>query len=121
MDQPRQLSEDEWARVIEIASNYPEIAEQINNDNIKELGREWVGYSGQPGFVTYFDSALISGVARPHKGLWYYPAILFIFRSRIDNDAGGRLVAVDIETGRVVFSMLEGLLPPPPLKPRPPG
>ena len=119
LSQPRSLTEEEWNRVIEIASTDPEVIKQSANGNIGDMERWWVVYGGGPGFNRETDSNITSGKARlPTGARWYYPATLFLYRMRTDR--GGQLVAVDLNTGKVVLSNgYDGPYPPP--KPKPPG
>jgi hypothetical protein len=63
----------------------------------------WVGYAGGPGHLSI--SELESKGFE--KGLWYYPAIRFVYRSRTDRN--GQTVGVDLNTERIVFSGPYGL------------
>ena len=115
MNPPRALTEAEWGRIEEIARTDPVVAAQIKNNNIGAAERWWIGYTGGVGNLGDEDSAVTSSSYKPLPDAWYYPAILFLFISRTDRD--GQYVAVDLTTGRVVFSSNLGL---PPERPFPP-
>jgi hypothetical protein len=114
MDKPRPLTKEEWDKVIEIASTDPEVARQAANNNIRAREFWWVAYAGGPGvyadsddaIIGGADSAIMSGKARlPTIECWYYPAIRFESPGTDHlGDYLGRLVAVDLATGKIVLS-----------------
>ena len=91
LDQPGSWNEDEWEKVIELARTEPEVQRQIKKDNIRDMVYYWVGYAGGSGHLSRSIPELESKGFE--EGLWYYPAIKFVYRSRTDRN--GQIVAVD--------------------------
>jgi hypothetical protein len=117
INEPSALSQEEWDRVVEITRTDPEVTKQNVNNNIRDIERWWVAYGGGQGAWAEADSVIMSRKTFPPEGWWFYPAMMFLLRSF--TDSMGILVAVDINSERVVFSSAWlGIVP---TKPRPPG
>ncbi len=65
MSKPRNLADDEWNKVIEIASTDQQVIVQNKSNNVGELEHYWVGYVGGPGVYVETDSNIISGKVNP--------------------------------------------------------
>ena len=100
MEDPRILADDEWNKVVELARTDQEVTNQAEKNNVGDLIYYWVGYAGGPGVYVDPASDIISGKVIPPEGCWFYPAIKFVYISRTDRN--GQLVAVDLETKKMV-------------------
>jgi hypothetical protein len=116
MDKPGPLSQAEWDKVLSLAGKDTEITNQYKNNNIISTTRLWVEYDGDAGWLDDSDSLILSGKAHlPTKYTWYYPGISFYYRNKITipghMDSTGRMVGVDIKTGKIIFTYNEWTIP----------
>lgn len=121
MLQPRTLSAEEWDKVTEIARTDPQAVKQIEKDNIYNAEHYWVGYAGGPGSNSFADSEFMAGKIGPPGYHWYYPAIMFNYRSRVylsqRDNRDAQLVGVDLNTSKIVYYAGRGGVIPPRIPP----
>ena len=104
-EQPRILTEAEKARIMEIASSAPQVMEVMRNPDLAKVGAYylWIGRSNGTGFLHHkpIEDGIKDVSDHPNT---YYPAVSFIFAIKFDeNSRCGIHVAVDLETGTVVY------------------
>lgn len=103
LSQPVPLIPEDWNRILEVASTDAEVVRQTANNNIRGRVFWWVAYAGGPGNYDDSDAAFMSGKANlPTGEHWWYPGIRFEYHTKTDRRA--QIVAVDLETGKIIFS-----------------
>ncbi|MBI2980379.1 MAG: hypothetical protein HYY41_06110 [Chloroflexi bacterium] len=105
---PRALTKEEKDRVLEIASTVPKVLEVKQNKDIISVDTSylWVGWNGHPDGESFLNYEPIEkGITNvSDKGDTWYPAADFLFHSRFgDYGKVGIKVAVNLETGKVVW------------------
>jgi len=104
-EQPRILTEAEKDRIMEIASSARQVMEVKRNPDIGKVETyyQWVGRSNGTGYLNHkpIEDGIVDVSDKPNT---YYPAVIFKFTPKFDkNSRCGIRVAVDLETGTVVY------------------
>ncbi len=105
---PRALTKEEKAKVLEIASAVPSVVEIKQNKDIVSVDTSylWVGWNGNADGESFLNyEAVENGTANvSNKGDTWYPAADFLFHSKFgEYGKVGIQVAVNLETGKVVW------------------
>ena len=108
-EKPRILTEEEKDRVLTIASAFPKVVEAKRNKDVVNVETQyvWIGWNGNSNGASHLmHGAVENGTANlSNKSDTWYPAIKFIFNSKFgDIGRAGINVAVNLETGKVVYS-----------------
>lgn len=103
--QPRILTEEEKDRIMEIASSAPQVIKVKQHPDVVSVDTYylWIGRTNGTGFLHYkpIEDGIKDVSEHPNT---YYPAVSFTFTSKFgEYGRCGIHVAVDLETGTVVF------------------
>jgi len=104
-EQPRILTEAEKDRIMEIASSVPQVMEVMRNPDLASVDTSylWIYRSNGAGYLQHkpIEDGKVDVSDHPNT---YYPAVRFTFPVSFDEKSRcGIKVAVDLETGKVVF------------------
>ena len=104
-EQPRILTEEEKDRIMEIASSAPQVMEVKRNPDVASVDTYylWIGRTNGTGYLNHkpIEDGIKNVSAHPNT---YYPAVHFVFTSKFgEYGRCGINVAVDLETGKVVY------------------
>jgi hypothetical protein len=115
-DKPRPLETNEWEDVLSLTGTDPIVSKQNQNGNISEKKRYWIGYSGTTAYFYDTESRILSGKSHlPAEFTSYFPTIIFDYRNRVITplqfDTSGRMVGVDINSHRIIFTFNLIILP----------
>lgn len=104
-EQPRILTEAEKDRIMEIASSAPQVMEVMRNPGVGKVDTcyLWMYRSNGAGYLMHkpIEDGIVDVSDKPNN---CYPAVSFKFTSKFDEKSRcGITVAVDLETGKVVF------------------
>jgi hypothetical protein len=119
---PRALTKEERDKVLEIANAVPKVVEVKRNKDVVsvETSYLWVGWNGNADGHSFLNYEPIEkGITNlSDKGDTWYPAADFLFHSRFgEYGKVGIKVAVNLETGKVVWLGGYSSFPIPPKTP----
>jgi len=105
---PRILTKEEKNRILEIASSVPQIIEAKRHPDVGDVETwyiwvEWIGRSGGVGYLNH--APIESGIKdlSKYEDTWF-PGVQFVFNSRFGvYGRCGYKIAVNLETGKVVY------------------
>lgn len=104
---PRALTKEEKDKVLAIASAVPQVIAVKQDKDVVSVDTSflWVGWNGHPDGESFLNYEPVENgiVDLSNKGDTWYPAADFRFHSRFGEYKVGIKVAVNLETGKVVW------------------